>query len=203
MSSNPNAPTMELGDLELELRLLPGVVGVALEQADDGSAAQVTLLAVSPGPSLAEEAAQLTLVHGLEAPLDVVDLGEPTEPADLPSPIRRDHRVALVRAEFLPETGVCEVELTAGEVRGVGRAAYGPMIGGAVATLDALRQVGTDPPFYLLSAYRVSVGPDAPIVVVLRPVAGGKDRIGIAHREHDVESASRATLSAVNRDLTR
>jgi hypothetical protein len=203
MSSTPNPPTMELGDLELELRLLPGVVGVALVQTGDGSAAQVTLLAVSPAPSLAEEAAQLALVHGLEVPLDVVDLGEPSEVADLPSPIRRDHRVALVRAEFLPDTGVCEVELTAGEVRGVGRAAYGPMIGGVVATLDALRQVGTDPPFYLLSAYRVSVGPDAPTVVVLRPVAGGKDRIGIAHREHDVESASRATLSAVNRDLTR
>ncbi len=203
MTAVVRQPAMELGDLELELRLLPGAVGVALVQADDGSASRVTLLAVSPGPSLAEEAAQLALAHGMEAPLDVVDLGEVAEVATPPSPTRRDHRVALVRADFLSDTGVCEVELSAGEIRGVGRAAYGPLIGGAVATLDALRQVGMDPPFYLLSACRVSVVPDAPTVVVLRPVAGGKDRIGIAHREHDVESASRATLSAVNRDLTR
>ncbi|MGH9110207.1 MAG: hypothetical protein ACRDY3_12220 [Acidimicrobiales bacterium] len=124
-----------------------------------------------------------------------------------PAPVR----VVLVAARFDPSTGGSEVVLRCGERRANGRAAAGPLAGGAQATLAALEVLGIGAPFYLVSAGRARGVPGEPAVVVLAPrrdagLGGGappplSERIGVAAGAQDVEAASRATLGALNRHL--
>lgn len=122
---------------------------------------------------------------------------------------RRDERarVSLVSAAFDPDRGMSEVTLSSAGVRGTGRAPAGPLAGGAQATLVALGALGQDVPFYLVSAGRILTVPGEPVVVVLAPRRTGDgarstaERIGIATGAEDVEAASRAALSALNRFL--
>ena len=74
-----------------------------------------------------------------------------TRPSALAPRVVRGRRVALVRAEFNATSGYCDVELSYGGRAGIGRAGSGPLIGGAEATLAALRDLGYDVPFYLLT----------------------------------------------------
>ena len=48
-------------------------------------------------------------------------------------------RVALIRADYDTTDGFCEVQLSVDGRTGIGRAGSGPLIGGAEATLAALR----------------------------------------------------------------
>jgi hypothetical protein len=117
-------------------------------------------------------------------------------------------RVTLLAATFDPDRGVSEVSLAVGAARGTGRAPAGPLAGGAQATLTALGALGFEVPFYLVSAERAPAVPGDPVIVVLSPrrdaatTAGVAERIGVAIGVHDVETASRATLGALNRYLT-
>jgi hypothetical protein len=112
-------------------------------------------------------------------------------------------RVALVRAEFNSHDGFCEVHLNVNGRLGVGRSENGPLIGGAEATLDALRQLEFDVPFYLVGSVNVATVRGWPVIVTLRPRANEADRHGIAQAETELVSSAKATLNALNRYLSQ
>ena len=118
--------------------------------------------------------------------------------------------MSLLSATFDAQRGVSEVALALGAARGTGRAPAGPLAGGAQATLNALSALSLDVPFYLVSAERAHGVPGEPVVVVLAPKrtgmedpAGAVERLGVASGGEDIEAASRATLGALNRHLTK
>ena len=111
-------------------------------------------------------------------------------------------RIALEAAEFNEDDGVSEVRLSfAGRV-GVGRAGSGPLIGGAEATLDALRDLGNVIPFYLMGVTKVDTMIGCSVIVALRSLAANDDRMGIALAQDDLLAAAKATLDALNRYLS-
>ncbi|MGH8979741.1 MAG: hypothetical protein ACRDWE_01790 [Acidimicrobiales bacterium] len=118
-------------------------------------------------------------------------------------------RVSFLTASFDAGRGMTEVTVGLGATRGSGQAAAGPLVGGAQATLGALAALGRDVPFYVVSADRALGVPGEPVVVVLgaRHGADGTtatgERIGIASGDADADAASRATLGALNRYLSR
>lgn len=242
--------TIDAGDatsaLELELRLLPGVVFVAM-------ATPVVVLSSSESESLHEQVlrivrsrlpqASVRLLALSDGPFELPDFGPIADAAATYAPhtngkvspapqgaapraisataplvdataVGGTARVSLLGAVFDPERGTSEVSLAAGDVRGTGRAAAGPLAGGAQATLNALRALSIDVPFYLVSAERAHGVPGEPVVVVLAPKRVGTEpdgegtcpaveRLGVATGAEDVETASRATLGALNRHLAR
>ncbi|HVC15003.1 MAG TPA: hypothetical protein VND62_09110 [Acidimicrobiales bacterium] len=234
--------------LELELRLVPGVVSVAMAtpivvlsaSAPDPSHEEVHRVARSrlPGASvsilsLADEPAAAQ--GGPARPAPSAGGGGTTEPEHVNGNGNRrvedatphaisatapgggattelggGARVSFLQASFDPERGTSEVSLSLGATRGTGRAPAGPLAGGAQATLNALRALSIDIPFYLVSAERAHGVPGEPVVVVLAPRRGPGvetnrtvERLGVATGNEDVEAASRATLGALNRHLAR
>lgn len=242
------APTDASGatsELELELRLLPGVVFVAmatpvvvLSSSESESLheqvlravrsrlpqASVRLLALSDDPSELPDFAPADVTasytphkngHASPAPQESSPHAiSATAPLDDSAAPAGTARVSLLSAAFDPERGTSEVSLAVGGARGTGRAAAGPLAGGAQATLNALRALSIDVPFYLVSAERAHGVPGEPVVVVLAPKRTGLEpggegtgtaveRLGVATGTEDVETASRATLGALNRHLAR
>lgn len=185
-------------DFELELRCLPGVVNVAMTCVDGVDVTGVSLLVYGrergDTESVAREVASL---YFPDATVAVVEVGSP----------RRDERpvieprVVLVRAEFSELDGGCDVEVGHRGSTGRGRTDNGPLIGGAQATLAALRDLGYDIPFCLTSVTNVSLMQRWPVVVALRALSDGAERFGVALSENDVRSAAAATLDALNRYL--
>jgi hypothetical protein len=82
---------------------------------------------------------------------------------------------------------------------GVGRAGSGPLIGGAEATLAALRDLGYDIPYSLMTVTNVTNGRDWPVIVTLRSHSNDDDRFGIARNDDDLIGAVKATLNSLNR----
>jgi hypothetical protein len=115
--------------------------------------------------------------------------------------IAETSRVALVRADFNADDGICEVQLSYDGRTGLGRAGSGQLFGGAEATLTALRDLGFDVPFYLLAAVSVATVRGWPVIVTLRSPTSDRDMLGIAQSERDLVSSSMATLDALNRFL--
>lgn len=239
------------GALELDLRLLPGVVCVGRESPEGRPHLRVLTLTSSPAlrgvirekvrrwdPDASVAVAAMSDADNTGTPpppfdgsranghapsigsVDTApghpDPGEPDDPPPLLAATalgggggRRDEqaRISLVSAIFDPDRGMSEVTLSSAGVRGTGRAPAGPLAGGAQATLVALGALGQDAPFYLVSAGRILTVPGEPVVVVLAPRRTGDgarstaERIGIATGTEDVEAASRAVLSALNRFL--
>ena len=202
--SPSDAGSAERAELELELRLLPGVVNVGT--AADGA---ITVVALEAPPSLAEAVSRTARLHALEATVTLVDLAAPSRGTGTRG------RVALVRASFDLATGTAQVELAHGDRHGSGQAASGPVVGAVGATLIALADLGVHVPFYLLTAgpplSTAVAGPSPAVLVVLRPLgapasgdipAVGGDRMGVARGASEEEAAARATLAALNRFLS-
>ncbi|MGH9093151.1 MAG: hypothetical protein ACRDZR_17500, partial [Acidimicrobiales bacterium] len=126
----------------------------------------------------------------------------PTEPAGSTAP-----RVVLLSSRFDRATGVSEVSVAWRGLTAVGRAAGSPLAGAAQATLTAVEALGAVVPYFLTSVDRAATERGTPVVVSLavREVAAGdgaaRRRVGVAEGGDDVEAASRATLSALNRLL--
>jgi hypothetical protein len=169
----------------------------------------------SNGYTLGATGASASPIHGLAGDAPTADEPAPLIAAVAPGAHEREGisgapRVSLLGASFDAERGSTEVTVELGAVRGTGRAPAGALIGGAQATLDALHALGKDVPFYLVSAERPPGIPGEPVVVVLaarhggtkRPL-GGTERIGVSGGDSDLDAASRATLSALNRFLSR
>jgi hypothetical protein len=193
----------QVSRVELELRLLPGVLSVAADVDETGGIASVSVVAVNPAPDLADEVASVTSRWGVDvgAAVTVLDFEDVFRPRGPAGPPPLDGRVALVEAVYDDDLGTTRVRLAYGGREGVGRSANGPLVGGAEATLDALADLGVSVPCYLFSVGRSGGGPRTPVVVLLRPRHGGANSPGVARGDVDVEAASRATLSAVNRLL--
>ncbi len=143
------------------------------------------------------------------APGAVVGRGDVGSASDCGAPCTTV-RVMLVRASFDAALGRSQVTLALGPARSTGHAPAGPLVGGAQATIDALRALGEDVPFYLVSAERMVGIPGEPVVIVLGAHhtttaggAGSNERIGVAGGTDDADAASRATLGALNRYLSR
>ncbi|HEY5121509.1 MAG TPA: hypothetical protein VII84_08020, partial [Acidimicrobiales bacterium] len=141
------SPTEE--DFELELRALPGVVNVGFRYGEKGDVDAVSLVARGDdaGP-VRVIAKQIVSLYYPDATVSVEEMKSAPSVARTGSS-NDAGRVALVRAEFNSHEGFCEVHLNVNGRVGVGRSENGPLIGGAEATLDALRQLDFDVPFYL------------------------------------------------------
>lgn len=199
MSPN-SADSGNRAQLELELRLLPGVVNVGTSA--DGA---ITVMALEAVPTLVEAATRTAQLHSVEASVSVVDLST----SGVRNGTGRRDRVALLQAGFDPATGTTRVELAHRQRHSSGLAASGPVVGAVEATLAALKDLGVDVPFYLLGVgppgSPAVAGPVPVVLVVLRPVgtsATAGDRIGVARGASEEEAAARATLAALNRFLS-
>jgi hypothetical protein len=187
-------------DFELELRSLPGVVNVGMTHSEDGDVESVVLSIRNHDPEVVRESA--IQVASLYYPDAAVILEEASTPRPDRGGVAVAARIALEAAEFNERDGVSEVRLGfAGRV-GVGRAGSGPLIGGAEATLGALRDLGNVIPFYLMGVTKVDTVIGCSVIVALRSLAANDDRMGIALANDDLLAASKATLDALNRYLS-
>lgn len=191
------SPTEE--DFELELRSLSGVMNVEIRHRENGDVDAVTLITHGQDPSaLRVMATQIVNLYYTDASVIVEDASRAMAPREVQA-----ERVALVRAEFHAETGNCEVELSFQGKMGFGRAGSGQLFGGAEATLSALRDLGYNLPFYLLTVISVATVRGWPVIVTMRPFSDGADMFGIAQADNDATSSAMATLDALNRFLSK
>ena len=185
-------------DFELELRSLPGVLNVGISRHANGDVDVVTLVSNSKDPVATRGAAtQISSLYFPEAAVVVEDANRALADARHENP-----RVALIRADYDTTDGFCEVQLSVDGRTGIGRAGSGPLIGGAEATLGALRDLGYNVPFSLMTVTNVTNGRDWPVIVTLRSLANDADRFGIARSEDDLVSSVKATLDSLNRFLS-
>jgi hypothetical protein len=191
------SPTEE--DFELELRSLSGVLNVEIRHRDNGDVDAVTLIVHDQDPgAIRVLATQIVNLYYTDATVVVEDASKVIAPR-----VPQIVRVALVRADFAPESGCSEVELSYNGRVAIGRAGSGQLFGGAEATVAALRELGFSIPFYLLTVISVATMRGWPVIVTLRPFSEGPDLFGIAQSENEVTSASMAALDALNRFLSR
>ncbi|MDH2904187.1 MAG: hypothetical protein PXZ08_09610 [Actinomycetota bacterium] len=195
------SPTEE--DFELELRALPGVMNVGFRYGEKGDVDAVSLVVHSDdaGP-VRVVAKQIVSLYYPNATVSVEEMQPAPENARAGT-VSDAGRVALVRAEFNSHEGYCEVHLNINGRVGVGRSQNGPLIGGAEATLDALRQLDFDIPFYLVGSVNVATVRGWPVIVTLRPRANEADRHGVAQAETELVASAKATLNALNRHLSQ
>jgi hypothetical protein len=184
-------------DFELELRSLPGVVNVGIQHREDGDVETVVLSIRNHDPEAVRESA--VQVASLYYPDAEVILEETSMAPPVRGRISPAARVTLAVAEFDQHEGVSEVHLSFGGRVGVGRAGSGPLIGGAEATLSALRDLGNVIPFYLMGVTKVDTVIGCSVIVALRSLSTDDDRMGIALADDDLVSAAKATLDALNR----
>jgi len=188
---------MTTDELELELRCLPGVLNVGTA-GTDGEQKVVTVCAAAM--HVDDVNAEALVIVGLyDADVSVTVVPLPDE-GHAPPTLVDPKQVSLGGAEFDPGDGSSRVRVSCGDRLGVGTATSGPLIGGAEATLAAIRDLGVEVACYLLDVTRVDSSPASPVVVTLRATSGGEDRVGVARGRTDVEAAAGATLDAFGRN---
>jgi hypothetical protein len=187
-------------DFELELRSLPGVVNVGIVHGGEGDVESVVLTIRNHDPEVVRESA--IQVASLYFPDAAVILEEARPARADRGGVATAARIVLAAAEFSEGEGVSEVRLSFAGSVGVGRAGSGPLIGGAEATLDALRDLGNVIPFYLMGVTKVDTMIGCSVIVALRSLAANDDRMGIALAHDDLLAAAKATLDALNRYLS-
>lgn len=188
-------------DFELELRSLPGVVNVGIDHLENGEVDAVVLFVRNHDPeTVRESAVQVASLYYPDASVILEEAGG----AATDGPARGSYvsRITLTVAEFNEHDGISEVHLSIAGRTGVGRAGSGPLIGGAEATLDALRDLGYVIPFYLMGVSKVDTVIGCSVIVAFRSLSADDDRMGIPRAEGDLVSAARATLDALNRYVT-
>jgi hypothetical protein len=185
-------------DFELELRSLPGVLNVGISHLENGDVDAVTLFVRDQDPEAVRDVAMhVSSLYYPDVTVTVEDANRaPTTFGG------RGVRVALLWTEFNDKEGVSEVQLGYEGQVGIGLSSSGPLIGGAEATLAALRDLGYEIPCYLMAATTVHTATGWPVIITFRSLADGGDRIGIAQAEGELESAAKATLDALNRYLS-
>lgn len=191
------SPTEE--DFELELRSLSGVLNVEIRHRENGDVDAVTLIVNGQDPNaIRVMATQIVNLYYTEAIVIVEDATKSLTPRETQAV-----RVALVRTDFKAENGSSEVELSYGGRTGIGRAGSGQLFGGAEATLAALRDLGFNVPYYLLTVMSVATVRGWPVIVTLRPFGDGADLFGITQSDDDLAAAAMATLDALDRVLSK
>jgi len=185
-------------DFELELRSLPGVLNVGITH-EDGDLKAVALLVRGQDPDEVRDVA--LQVASLYYPDTIVTV----EDANGVGSVREANgaRVAIVKTDFNASDGISEIQLSHLGRIGTGRAGSGPLIGGAEATLAALRDLGFAIPYYLMMATKIDTVTGWSVIVTFRSLSDGTDQMGIARAEGDLVASARATLNALNRYITR
>lgn len=193
------SPRTMLDKLELELRRLPGVVGIGFTEEEGGVVVHV-LAEMPQGVA----ALRRQIVQRSRAYVDrtlIIDLQElrSTEP-----PVERG-RVKLVSVRVEAFSQEMEVHLAHRGVHTVGRAAAGSPHDAVDATLQALSDLGAELSFKVeAAAAPVDDESQQAVIVILEPDGGQKGtRYGVAKGETIEEAAVRATLHALNRYLSR
>jgi hypothetical protein len=201
--------------LELELRQLPGVVGVGLDY-DDG--ALTVHLLVSPQErvtDLRRRASEVGRSHAegpviieiegadpLSETLVASGVTEVGEAGGVPAPsVAQGERVRMLAVRVVEEENEVEVHLARGSARTVGRGRCGLPEGAVLATMEALEGLGARLPFTTRATGSLLVAFDHVVVVTLGPTSGGDDRMGVARAATVEEAATKATLHALNRFL--
>ncbi len=185
-------------DFELELRSLPGVLNVGINHRESGEVDSVVLFIRNQDPeAVRESAAQVASLYYPDAAVVLEEAtGEPSVRSGSAA------RIVLLRAEFNEHDGISEVQLTFAGRIGTGRSGSGPLIGGAEATLAALRDLGHVIPFYLMGVSQVDTVIGCSVIVAFRSLSNDDDRMGIARSAGDLVSAAKATLDALNRYIS-
>jgi hypothetical protein len=188
-------------DFELELRSLPGVMNVGITHLDNGDVDAVTLFVRDHDPETVRDVAlHISSLYYPDATVSVENANgsHPEEPSR--EKIRNDStRVALIWTDFNAKDGVSEVQLSYDGRVGIGLSGSGPLIGGAEATLAALRDLGYDIPVYLMSVTNIHTPTGWAVIVTFRSLPDDSDRIGIAKADGELVSSAKAALDALNR----
>jgi hypothetical protein len=188
-----------LDALELELRRIPGVLGVGF--TDEGESLVVHVLSdVAPAasPELRRQVSLWTRAN-LDRPV-VIEVEDLEPPAVAPK--RGRVRLETVRVDGFSQS--LDVHLLLGNRRAVGRAEAGSPREAAAATLEALDRLGANLPFRIDAATAtLRNGPDHAVVVVLEPGSRDHKLYGVARAPSMEEAAARATLHALNRYLSK
>jgi hypothetical protein len=192
-----------LAELELELRLLPGVVNVGFGPEEDGGHIGISVVTVEPDPDLELVATRVARGFRAAATVEIVDLCPERVAAPVPVAVpvlMSEERVALVESRFDVASGESRVVLSwmGNSANGIGTS--GVLIGPAEATLSALASLGIGLEARLASVSSAqSVGENPPVRVILRAERGDAEFVGVARAASEPESAARATLAAFNR----
>lgn len=190
-----------LAELELELRMLPGVLNVGFGAPEPTGHVTVSVVAVHPDPGLEVEATRIARGFGGPASVEVTDLTPPEQrAAAAPSPtvLTSDERVALVTST-IDEVGHARVVLSWMGSSASGTGTAGALIGPAMATLQALDQLGVGIEASLASVSTGQGIDNPPVRVILRSTQSDAEFVGVARGITEPESAARATLAAFNR----
>jgi hypothetical protein len=140
-------------------------------------------------------ATQIANLYYTDATVIVEDASQAVTPRD-----RETSRVALVRADFNAEDGICDVQLSYDGRRARARRQRSTLRRRR-SDLDRAARLGLRHPFYLLAAVSVATVRGWPVIVTLRSPTSDRDMLGIAQSERDLVSSSMATLDALNRFL--
>lgn len=194
MSAAPTAGTDRPGmdRLELELRLLPGVAMVGIEDAVDPVSVELVVVGPEAVDRVRSEATRLIdAVLDRPAVLEVVTDGMPAADAG-------GSRVRL----FATRAGdLVDLHLSHRDRRAAVSAAAGDGMGVAAAVLEGLSRLGLGVPYRAAAVGALPETLGAGMVVVLADRAGRSCRRGIAMGSSPEEAAARAVLNALNRYL--
>ncbi|MFI5054067.1 MAG: hypothetical protein ACHQDE_06870 [Acidimicrobiia bacterium] len=190
---------MNLDELELEIRKLPGVIAVGFVEGDGG-----LLVEVQAGPDassdLPHDVSRLAAEHhGGPGVVEIVRWADG-------GPRDAEARLRLVEITTDPAAGELTVRLARGDATAVGRAATTSGLLSAVeATVYAMRTFLPDLTFLPGWARTIETTPDRRFLVVASvtdPLARVHRR-GAAEGATPIEGAARATLAALNRTISR
>lgn len=186
--------------LELELRRLPGIVGIGFSE-EDGMVIVHVLARLPEGGMLALRRQIISRARGfVDRPL-VVDV----QPVDAEAAAAERGRVKLVAVRVESFTKEMEVHLAHRGVQTIGRSSAGSPTNAVDATLRALTDLGAEVPFRVEAASApVDDESHQAVIVILEPEDDTPGtRYGVARGETVEEAAARATLHALNRYLSR
>lgn len=182
-------------DFEFELRALPGVVSVALSHRESGDVDTVTLSVNGQDP----ETVRRTGLHIASFYYPEADVVVKLAGADLQVTPVAGAGISLIQSDFNEQDGVSVIRLSYGGRVGNGRSLSGPLVGGAEATLSAMRELGCDIPCYLMSVTNISTTLGWAVIVVFRATSTKTDLVGLAESEGELLVASaEATLDALS-----
>lgn len=191
----------DLDGLELELRQLPGVVGVGVEQTPQALVVQLLVTRGMAGTDLRRRACELGRSH--VADRMIIEIAAAGETASAQPPQPRPERARLLAVRLCDdEDHEVEVHLALGESRSVGRGHAGRVAGAVTATVDALEILGARVSFELRSFAAVRLEEGQEVVVVQMTSTGDEgERLGVARSTTLEEAAARAAMHALNRYL--
>lgn len=214
----PNSHELQNGDVpgaaaaldafELEVRQLEGVVCLGIVRGGGGQVTGLTVQVLGAGQeaSVGSSVAMLArkYMHGsVRARIEPLPppgaSGEAAAASNVVS--ARRGRAQLLAVRVMRSQGVVEVHLLHRGIRSVGRGDSGRLDGAVAATLGALCDLGARLPFTVQAVTPVTVDGQEAVAVVLSWVTEGRELFGLARATSMHESASRATLQALNRFL--